>query len=103
MTTIIIGSDFSEGYMDEDKKYIKLEEEYIVITIPSHTVAAEINCTVYENGKLQDVSKKMDMDEIKEAVEIFETIAEYYIPSDATFSLTDKGIELLESSEECEE
>ena len=65
-----------------------LSEDYIVLTIPKATVELEINAKVYYDGDIMDVTRYMDMEEIKKAIKEAE---DGYIPPDTEFYLTDKG------------
>lgn len=72
---------------------LDLECEYLVLLVPRDTVELAVTAKVYYNGELIPVNKKMDFAEVREA---FKEAAEGYIPSDATFVLTDKGKEYLD-------
>jgi hypothetical protein len=67
---------------------IELTSKYIVLEIPEDSVAVTITATVYHEGKLQDVRKSLTMQEVREA---FKEAEDGYIPSDATFQITDLG------------
>ena len=70
-----------------------LEHRAILFGFPEHAVEVEIQAKVFENGKLMNVTKKMDMDEIREA---FRKADDGYIDDDDRFVITDKGIAYLE-------
>lgn len=72
---------------------VYLEEEYIVISLPATAVEAEITAKVWLDGEIKTVIKTMNMKEIREG---FKEAEEGYIPSDATFAITDKGLQELE-------
>ncbi len=78
----------------QEENMVELNEKYIVISVPQNAVEVEITARVYSDGKIMDVSKKMDLDELREA---FKDAEENYLDPNATFELTDKGIEYLES------
>ena len=78
----------------QEENMVELNEKYIVISVPQNAVEVEIKARVYSDGKIMDVSKKMDLDELREA---FKDAEENYLDPNATFELTDKGIEYLES------
>ena len=75
--------------MDE----IELNEKWAVIGLPENVVEVEITAKVYMNGKITNVSRVMNMDELREA---FQEAKDGYIPSDAVFCLSDKGREYVE-------
>lgn len=81
-----------------EKKKVELSEDYIVLTIPKTAVEIEINAKVYYDGDVISVTKFMDMEEIREA---FKEAADGYIPSDATFGLTEKGKQVAEAMGLC--
>lgn len=70
----------------EEKDFLELEEDFIVIAVPSHTVEVTITAKVFEDGELHTVQKTMDFDEVRRA---FKEAHDGYIPSDAVFTLTD--------------
>lgn len=71
---------------------IELSEDFIVLAIPRETVEVEIKAKIYHDGELLPVSKKMGMEEVREAFRKAET---GYIDEDAEFVLTDKAKEFL--------
>ena len=76
----------------EEKKEIELLEQYIVIAIPKDTVEVEIKAKVWHDKEVREVSKTMDFGEVRAA---FKEAEDGYIPSDAVFTLTDIGKEML--------
>ena len=70
-----------------------LEHRAILFGFPEHAVEIEIQAKVFENGELLNVTRKMDMDEIREA---FRKADDGYIDDDDRFVITDKGIAYLE-------
>ena len=72
---------------------IELNEDFIAIAIPTATVELTIYAKVYEDGELMDVQKTYGLDELRK---MFKEADEGYIPSDAVFTLTDKGREYAE-------
>ena len=90
--------------MSEGKNTIELNEDFIVIAIPSTTLELEISATVWADGKSVDVCKHMPFDEVRAAIK---EAQECYIPSDTIFTLTDLGRDeakrLLEKYKEPEE
>lgn len=69
------------------------EHRAILFGFPEHAVEIEIQAKVFENGELLNVTKKMDMDEIREA---FRKADDGYIDDDDRFVITDKGRAFLE-------
>lgn len=67
---------------------IELEQQYAVISIPVNTVELKICSKIYLDGEIKEVHTDYDMAGVKNAVDEAE---QGYIPSDATFHLTDKG------------
>ena len=70
-----------------------LEHRAILFGFPEHAVEVEIQAKVFENGELLNVTRKMNMDEIREA---FRKADDGYIDDDDRFVLTDKGKAYLE-------
>ena len=78
----------------ENKEYMELSEHRaILFGLPEHAVEVEICANVFENGKLFNVSKTMNMDEIREA---FRKADDGYIDDDDRFVLTDSGKAFLD-------
>ncbi len=69
------------------------EHRAILFGFPEHAVEIEIRAKVFENGELLNVTKKMNMDEIREA---FRKADDGYIDDDDRFVITDKGRAYLE-------
>ena len=74
--------------MAENREMINLEDVFIVLAIPADTVEVEICATVYLDGELKKVSRKMPFNEVREAIKEAD---DGYIPSDAVFSLVPMG------------
>ena len=72
---------------------IEMMEHWAVIGLPPNAVEVDIRVTVFENGELLDVSKKLNIDDIRTA---FKKAEEGYIDDDDVFVMTDKGREWLE-------
>ena len=79
--------------MVKNNDEIYLEENYIVLYLPTETVEVEIVAKVYHDGEIHRVTKTMNIQEVREA---FKEAEEGYIPLDATFTLTEKGLRYLE-------
>ena len=83
-----------------DKKRVdqlELDEDYIVLLIPSTTCEVTITAKVFYEGELVTVTKVMNFDEVREA---FTEAANGYIPEDTVFTITDKGKEALGISDD---
>ncbi len=80
----------------EEKKYIELTEHRAMITLPEDSLEVEINCKIFHEGDIQEVSKTMNMQEIREA---FRKADDGYIDEDDTFVITEKGRKWLEEFE----
>lgn len=87
--------------MGKDKE-IELEQQYVMLQIPKGTLKLEIIATMFgednKNTRLMEVSRELDVDEIFKARQDFlEYVGDDF---DATYSLTDKGREYLQSLKE---
>ncbi len=71
--------------MDE-KRYVNLEEGFIVLAIPSTTVEVYISAKVWHNGEVITVGRTMPFEEVRAA---FQEAEQGYIPSDTVFSLSE--------------
>lgn len=69
--------------MDE-KEYVELENDFIVLAIPSATVEVEITAKVWNGEEIIKVSRVMPFEEVREA---FAEAHDGYISSDALFFL----------------
>ena len=76
---------------------VELENEFIVLAIPSSSVQVEITATIFEDGELHKCHRVMDMQEVRDAIQ---EAKDGYIPSDAVFTLTDLGRQELERLKE---
>lgn len=79
--------------MVKNNEKIYLEENYIVLSLPSETVEIEIIAKVYHDGELINVKKTLSIQEVRDG---FKEAEEGYIPLDAEFQVTEKGLEYLE-------
>lgn len=77
----------------EKGKAIELESDYAVIDLPVNTVTVELNVTVFEDGELHTVTRKLDLSDVRDA---FREASENYFNDDDTYVLTEKGKEYLE-------
>ena len=77
-------------------KEILLNEKYAIISIPETAVEVELNVKVFTGGGIEKVSRILSMEEIREAFKEYEKAEDCgYIPPDAQFRITEKGIDLL--------
>lgn len=72
----------------EEKEILDLDSDFIVIAVPSDSVEIELTATVYLDGKLRRVSRKMDFQEVRAAIK---EANDGYIPHDALFTLVPHG------------
>lgn len=79
--------------MVKNNEKIYLEENYIVLSLPTETVEIEIIAKVYHDGELINVKKTLSIQEVRDG---FKEAEEGYIPLDAEFQVTEKGLEYLE-------
>ena len=77
-----------------DDEGIELWEHRAMIYIPKNAVEVTINATVYEDGELMKVSKKLSMEDIRES---FRKADDGYIDENDLFHITEKGIEWLDN------
>lgn len=75
------------------REELYLEQNYIVLSLPSETVEVEITAKVYHDGELINVKKTLSIQEVREG---FKEAEEGYVPSDAVFQVTEKGLKYLE-------
>lgn len=55
--------------MDEDKKYIELKSERLIISLPMFAISATVECDVYTGSKaLLQVASDFDREAIQEAI-----------------------------------
>lgn len=84
------------GVPDGEENEINLmEHRAIILGFPEHAVEVRIEAKVFENGEILNVSKTMNMDEIREA---FRKADDGYVDEDDRFVLTDAGAEYLEKT-----
>ena len=72
---------------------IELQDKWAVVSLPENAVEVTIMAKVYVDGKIVEASKTLNMQEMQEA---FQEAKDWYIPSNAVFSLTDKGRAMLD-------
>lgn len=71
--------------MDKDE-YLCLEDEFIVLAIPSTTVEVEITAKIWNNGEVMTVKRTMPFQEVRAA---FDEAREGYIPYDSVYILNE--------------
>ena len=79
--------------MAEERKEIELQSHRAMIEIPENALEIEMICKVYEEGRIIEVKRTLDMSDIREACRKAD---EGYIDDDDRFELTDKGRAWLE-------
>lgn len=80
----------------EDKDMIEVPTHRAMIEFPESSVEIEVYAKIYSEGELINISKKYDLNEIRE---MFRKADDGYIDDDDRFVLTDKGREWLENYE----
>lgn len=77
----------------EEKETIELSEHRAMVCFPEDAVEVKVDCKVFHNGELINVSKVLSMADIRTA---FKKADDGYIDDDDRFVLTDKGKAYLE-------
>lgn len=72
---------------------IDLMEHRAMVLLPENAVEVTVTCNVYYDGAIIQVSKVMDLSDIRAA---FEKADSGYIDDDDRFVITEKGMKLLE-------
>lgn len=85
--------------LDEADNYEPVKD-CIVLSLPSNSIFVKLYGNVFRNDKLEPYCVSMDLTDIRRA---FRMAEEDYIPSDAVFTLTDKGKEYAEGLMRSEE
>lgn len=75
-----------------DEQEYTLDEDFIVLAVPSDTVEVKITATIYADGKIERVEKTMNFREVRRAMK---EANDGYIPSDAVFTLRPLGEEKI--------
>ena len=78
---------------DLDKETLDLDQEFIVLSIPSSTMELDITAKIYIGHEIAKVGRHMDFQEIRDAIK---EAQDGYIPGDALFVLAPTGREKLE-------
>ena len=74
-------------------KYYDGEYKDIIISIPTNTIEMTVKLKMYEDGEIVDAERVFDLNEIKDAEDLFEQCCEGEYP---TYTLTEKGREYAE-------
>lgn len=80
-----------------EEKYYRGEFEDAILGLPTNAVGMTVKIDVYENGKITKIEQTFDLNDIKDMKETFWECLDGEYPK---FTLTDKGVEYLESLEE---
>ena len=81
---------------DDKEEMIELENHRAMLEMPNNAVEAKMLIKVFQDGELIEVSKTLDMDEIRTA---FQKADDGYIDDDDRFVITEKGMAWLEEQE----
>ena len=81
------------GVPHDDKEEIELVSHRAMLEMPNNAVEAKMLIKVFQDGELIEVSKTLDMDEIREA---FRKADDGYVDDDDRFVITEKGMAWLE-------
>ena len=81
------------GVPEDDMGTVELDEHRAMIYLPENAVEVKVSAKVYHEGEIIDASKKMTLEDIREA---FRKADDGYVDDDDVFYLTDKGKALLE-------
>lgn len=65
----------------------------IIMSIPTNTIEMTIKLKLYENGKIIDAERVFDLNEIKDAEDLFEQCCDGEYPR---YTCTEKGREYVE-------
>ena len=74
-------------------KYYDGEYKDIIVSIPTNTIEMTVKLKLYENGEVIDAEQVFDLNDIKDAEDLFEQCCEGEYP---TYTLTEKGEEYVE-------
>ena len=74
-------------------KYYDGEYKDIIISIPTNTIEMTIKVKMYENGELVDAKQVFDLNDIKDAEDLFEQCCDGEYP---TYTITEKGEKYVE-------
>ena len=74
-------------------KYYDGEYKDIIMSIPTNTIEMTVKLKMYENGEMFYAKQVFDLNDIKDAEDLFEQCCEGEYP---TYSFTEKGREYVE-------
>lgn len=83
----------SEETKNKAPETVELTDVPSVIRLPVNAVEAVLTITVFKDGELIKVEKRLDTEDIRHAIQDAEG---NYMDPDAVFTLTDKGREYAE-------
>ena len=75
---------------------IELSEKMAVIAVPENAVEISLSIKVFNNGDIVKVGRTLGMSEVQAAIREADL---NYIPDNAVFSVTEKGLKMLEELE----
>lgn len=75
-------------------EYVELEEDFIVLAVPSDSVEIEIKSKFYEDGEIHEAKRTIGFSEVRR---MFQEARDGYIPSNAVFSLRPVGKDKIEA------
>lgn len=76
-----------------DDKEIRVEEKRAMICLPENAVEVNIIATVYEDGKIEKISKRLNTNDIYKA---FDDADKNYVEDTDIFQVTEEGLKWLE-------
>lgn len=79
--------------MEDIEKTVTMGEVRAMFMIPENTCEVELKCSVFADGGIIRVSKKLTMKDVQQAVADAE---KNYMEDDDMFEITDKGLRYLE-------
>ncbi len=82
---------------EEVMEEIELKEHRAMVTLPENSVCVEMNCRVFHDGEIINVSKTLSMEDVRTA---FQKADDGYMDDDDRFTLTEKGLKWLEENGE---
>ena len=81
-------------------KYYNGEYKDIIMSIPTNTIEMTVKLKMYENGEMFYAKQIFNLEDIKDAEDLFEQCCEGEYP---TYTITEKGREYVERLEGYEE
>ena len=74
-------------------EYYDGEYKDIIMSIPTNTIETTVKLKMYENGEIVDAKQIFNLEDIKDAEDLFEQCCDGEYP---TYTLTEKGREYVE-------